>query len=289
MFEREEKEHQGGSAVLDGDDAHDAETGKEDSDTIESIASELGWYEKEGGKTAKQFLLDSRNIQKSLKDELKKVTRSHKNTIKGLQEQISNLETNFSKSGKDEVGELRKKIREAAQEGDDDLVDKLTDKLLELNSKKSKPEQDNPKQFEKDVREELGKAFAKWQRKNQWYNDDDGNEEKIAAADLIYRKLLKEFDPEEEDAEDLFERLDERLQEKFSKSNGKKLNPSGDLSNSRISANGKKSVTFADIKDPQVRAMAKKFQSQGALAQYGKSPEEQLNAYARNYFKEGGK
>jgi hypothetical protein len=290
MFENEQKELE----VMEQEEfspdpeIKDEEEGKQELsesstvDPIEELAEEFGW-DRNGKKPAREFILGYKEIQKKIRDDLKRSSRSQKETLKNLSNELSELRKEIvsSKSG-NELESLRKQHRIATEEGDPEKAEEALDKIIALelkNKEKKVAGNGNPK-------EELESEFKKWRDKNSWYKQDD---EKTRFVDDKFNELVKEygdkFNPNEY-PEFYFEEIDDALQTEYKPKKSKMTIPSQEVSGHRPS-NSKRKATFNDIKNHDIKEMALYTQRKGGFEHFGKTKQEQLDGYAQELRNEG--
>lgn len=164
---------------------------------IEEVAKELGWnpeYEGEDAKTAKEFILNSKDIQKTQRNHAKKLQEQLESTrgeVEELRNGFSAFEDHIRKTTAAEVAQWKNRVKsleanrkEALRDGDVDAVERI-EKEIET-TKQHKPEAPPKASFpgKKDV--------AKWVGETDWYNPNSSNHNKDAQAyaDAIYSDNL---------------------------------------------------------------------------------------------------
>ena len=163
---------------LDGAVVDDAADTGDDQDSLESIATELGWnpdFEGEGKVDAKTYLLRSREIQNTMRDHIKE-QKSQLSNLAGSVEELKIHNERVYKAEvtrlKAELSSLKKEKREAIEDGDVDKVEELEGQIGEVEAAIVQPEKTSSKNTE----------FDAWVVDNKWYNEDP---EMAAYADTI--------------------------------------------------------------------------------------------------------
>lgn len=151
-----------------------------EADSLESVATELGWnaeYDGEDKVDAKTFLLKSREIQDTMRNHIK----DQKGQLKELTSSVAELKSHNERVYKAEVSKLKSELetlkeekREAIEDGDVDKVDELDEKIDGVEDAIKEPEK----------KEDTGnnEEFEAWVAANKWYEKDP---EMAAYADAI--------------------------------------------------------------------------------------------------------
>lgn len=180
------------------DEAKAAEAAKApQTDPVEELAKELGWnseYDGDDKKTARDFILNSKEIQKTQRDHAKKLMEKLERTqgqVEELQNGFSEFESHIRQTAAAEVGKWKQRVADlkaerkaAVRDGDVDAVERIERKLEAAENDKpvAPPKTSFPGQ----------KEVAKWVNTTDWYNPSSAkhNSEAKAYADAIYSENI---------------------------------------------------------------------------------------------------
>lgn len=131
-------------------EAADARVEGEQPSEIEQLAAEMGWRPKEGGKTAREWVLDTQQI----------ASRSNRD-LKAVREQVERMaratETMIERERREERERIQREMDDAIDAGDKDKVRKLSGDLAKAESA-PQPSNDEVQRFVDD---------------NAWMRDDE--------------------------------------------------------------------------------------------------------------------
>ena len=160
---------------------------------IEDVAKELGWnpdYDGEDAKTAREFIINSKEIQKTQRDHAKKLkeqleaTRGEVDELRnGFSEFENHLRTTHAADvarWKSEIAELKAEHKSAMRDGDVDAAERLERKIE--STEKMQPKEPPKTAFPG------AKDVAKWVTETEWYNEKASgyNADAKSFADAIY-------------------------------------------------------------------------------------------------------
>jgi hypothetical protein len=236
----------------------DPEVTQDQPTEIEKLAMEIGWnpdFEGEGAKTAEEYIKNSREIQDTMRDLMRKQTT----TISELKSGIDAINKHNQNVYKAEVANLQAKItqlkaekRDAIEEGDVEKVEQIDNQIDGINQIPATPAaQPAPTQPDPE--------FVKWHKQNTWYQTDP---EMTAVADEIYEKLPKSLPTSR-----VFKKINEQMSELYPDVIKPKAPPAVPSVEGAGQVRGKTKKTKYTPKDlsHEQMTMAKQFLEMGAV------------------------
>lgn len=149
--------------------AKEAETKVEEKQNeIEGIAKELGWnpdYDGDDAKTAREFILNSRDIQKTQRDHAKRLQSEIdelRNGFSAFQDHVKATYESQVEEYKQKIADLKAERSAAMKDGDVDAVDAIERKLEATSKKKPKAPPTTPNYSQSEVNS--------WFDENPWAN-----------------------------------------------------------------------------------------------------------------------
>ena len=135
---------------------------------IEKVAIEMGYnpdFDGEGKKTAREYILNGQDIQKTMRTHMKTLKQNAEEIQKGAAALALHTQKSAAtrvKAVEKELAELKAERREAITDGDLDKVDAL-DETIDQKKEDVRVVADEP----------VPEAYASWIEKNEWYTTDD--------------------------------------------------------------------------------------------------------------------
>jgi hypothetical protein len=254
-------------------------------ETVESIATKLGWNPDHKGEDfidATTYILRSREIQDTMKDhnrELKNQLTNVQGAIESLKEHNERVYRSEIKRMQSELDSLKDQKRKAIELADVDTVDAIDKKIDDLQKDMEEPITEKPSSN--------NPVFDDWVKDNQWYLIDDdmaayaetvAQDYKGAPLERIYkmvRKKVEEVFPEKfkkpnevkNDKEVKKDKL-ENLSDKDENNNGQKkvIGPASPVESARKPGNEKPTFTKADL-TPEQTAIMNQFVKSGVMTE----------------------
>lgn len=158
---------------------------EEKQNEIEGIAKELGWnpeYEGDDAKTAREFILNSRDIQKTQRDHAKRLQseiEELRNGFGAFQEHVKATYEAQVEEYKQKITDLKAERSAAMKDGDVDAVDAIERKLENTAKQKPKAPPNTPNYSQAEVNT--------WFSENAWANPNsrEFNQEMANVVDSI--------------------------------------------------------------------------------------------------------
>lgn len=165
-------------------------------ETIEDIASEIGWskdrYEKGHGDSASDYIRKgdklARNSSKGLK-ETKRKLESMDSAIQDIKKHYEATSKAQAAKHKKQLEALKKRRVEAIEEGDTEAVDEVEGEMSEIYNALDEPK----KQDESIASAEDEMLYEEWKKENDWYSPTGkgGDMNKTLFADEVADKLSR--------------------------------------------------------------------------------------------------
>ena len=144
-------------------------TEKPNVDKVLELAKQLGYnpdFQGDGKRTAEEFILESKNIQKTMANRMNRLQEEvdeSKRSLSGIQSHLKAVYEHQVKTLKNEIEELKYQRSEAIKDEDHEKVRSLDGRINELEKEsETKPTEPAP----------MSPEFKKWVDQNEWYRDD---------------------------------------------------------------------------------------------------------------------
>lgn len=242
------------------------ETQEEPNETIETLATEMGWRPKEEFKGDEETYVDAatyirkgEDIKESMRQHLKDNRRKMTDMERGIEDLKQHNERVFKtqlEKQRKEIEELRNRKREAIEEGDADRVDEIEGEMLEKYNSMEEP---TPRPR---VDPEDESAFARWRGNNPWYSvrGEGGDGEMTEYADRLADMPEYAALPYARKLERVTERVKKEYPDKF------RPQPSANAVEAPQGSPGKRQYTARDLSSDQ-RAIMKNFVNRGIMTE----------------------
>jgi len=241
---------------------------KTEQDTIESLATEMGWKPKtdfQGNEDdyvdAATYIRRSKDIQDTLRQHLKDNRKKMTSLEKGIEDLRIHNERVYKAEiarQKEQLEALRSQRKEAIEEGDVAAVEQIEQKMNQLNV------EDKPQ--EQKVDPEEYQAFSSWLKTNTWYNLEgvtEGNKDLTQYADKLAELPEYQILPYPQRLKKIAVKVTEMFPEEFQPKNKKPANTAVESPSLRAA---KKKHSARDLNDDQ-RDIMRNFVRNGIMSE----------------------